>query len=71
MDDKDRQEMIEAIEREGRKMRRDKKYAHKVYMELRIMTPKGNLTKHWQQIKKQYGIVPGHYMAIRRALGLS
>jgi hypothetical protein len=68
MMDQDTREMIEAIEKNGRKMRRDKRYAHQVYIRLGMMTPKGNLTRPWQQLKKIYGITPRYYEAIRRAL---
>ena len=60
--------LLKAIDRENRKIMRDKWYAHKVYMELGIMTKKGNLTRRWQKIRKLTGVQPRHLEAIRRAL---
>ena len=71
MTDKDREELSKALKRDGLKQERDKKYAHQVYMELGMMTKKGNLTRAWQQYRKLTGWVPRHYAAIRKELGLS
>ena len=68
MCDEEIEELTEMIKKEGRKMKRDKKYALQVYVEHGMMTPKGNLTRPWQQLKKIYGITPRYYEAIRRAL---
>lgn len=71
MTDEMREMYMKAIDKGGRKMRRDPKYAHEVFIHLGIMTPKGNLTRRWQRHKKLFGIEFGHVKRIRRYLGLS
>lgn len=52
MNDEEREIMLAAINREARRMKRDKKYAHQVYMEHGIMPKKGNLTRGWYITKE-------------------
>ncbi len=60
MEPDERERLIEALKRHGRRMKRDKKYALATYVRLGMMTPKGNLTKRWKEIKKIL-TGPGYY----------
>jgi hypothetical protein len=60
---------VKAAKKDARRMKRDKKYALKRYVKLGMLTPKGNLTRRWQQIKKLYGITPRHYPVTQRGRG--
>lgn len=66
MTDEEREAAMKAIKKTFRRMRRDKKFALEVYVEMGFMTRNGNLTRSWQQIYKAYGVKPPDYRQVAR-----